>query len=137
MPHDARLGLVVGVTLLILVAVLFVRKDGPGGATQPGATPPAWASGATGPLAAGPPAPIPGLPGVPSGYGRVNGMRTHTVEDGETLLSVAKKFYGDGSHVSFLFEANRDRLLRPDHVPTGIVLRIPDLPRELADRGRP
>ena len=29
MPNDARLGLVVGVTLVILFAVLFARKDGP------------------------------------------------------------------------------------------------------------
>lgn len=135
MPHDARLGLVVGVTLLILVAVLFVRKDGPVG--RPGAAPPSWASSATGPLAAGPPAPIPGLPGVSSAPGYATGMRTHTVEDGETLQSVTRRYYGDASYVPLLFEANRDRLKRPDHVPIGIVLRIPDLPRELAARGRP
>ena len=37
MPNDARLGLVVGVTLVILVAVLFVRKDPIGGAAHHGA----------------------------------------------------------------------------------------------------
>jgi hypothetical protein len=34
MPNDAKLGLVVGVTLVILVAVVFFRKDATGGTTS-------------------------------------------------------------------------------------------------------
>jgi hypothetical protein len=30
MPNDAKLGLVCGVALVIVVAVIFFRKDGPG-----------------------------------------------------------------------------------------------------------
>lgn len=133
MPNDARLGLVVGVTLLILVAVLFVRKDGP--AANPTAATRPWAGG--GALAANPPAPIPGLPGVPVGLVAPGTGRTHTVQDGETLMSVTKRYYGDGSYLSFLYEANRDRMRGPEYMPVGLVLRIPPAPRELAGRGRP
>src|SRR5690348_13543159 len=118
MPNDARLGLVVGVTLVLLVAVLFARRDGPRpvpvGAVQANA----------------PPAPVPGLPGVPPGstVGPGGRPRSHTVEEGESLMSLAVRYYGDAGRVSFLYRANRDRILAPDRVPIGTVLRIPDPP---------
>jgi nucleoid-associated protein YgaU len=130
MPNDARLGLVVGVTLVILVAILFSRKDGPM-TVAPGAvraTPPSSTN-------VGLTAPVPGLPGVPARSPPTRVIpRTHTVGDGETLMSLAVLYYGDAGHVSFLFRANQDRILAPDRVPIGTVLRIPDLPTEVATR---
>src|SRR5262245_30916565 len=81
MPNDARLGLVVGVTLVILVAVLFARRDG----LRPGA----------GPVQATPAAaPVPGLPGAsPGAAALVPGRpRSHTVEEGESLMTLAVRY---------------------------------------------
>src|SRR5690242_18073918 len=115
MPNDARLGLVVGVTLVILVAVFFARRDG----LRPA---PVQATPAA--------APVPGLPGVSPGAAAVvpGRPRSHTVEEGESLTTLAVRYYGDPAQVSYLFRANQDRILAPDRVPIGTVLRIPDPP---------
>lgn len=124
MPNDARLGLVVGVTLVILVAVLFARKDGSGmGALAKGPTTPTFSTKMGGT------APVPGVPGVPPKIGLTAGPRTHTVEEGESLMSLAVRYYGDPGQVSYLFRANQDRILSPERVPIGTVLRIPEAPR--------
>jgi nucleoid-associated protein YgaU len=123
MPNDARLGLVVGVTLVILVAVLFARKDGTT-ATNPGSQPPSNLS------KAGLSAPVPGVPSVPPKTIATLPARprSHTVEEGETLMSLSKQYFGDTGHVGHLFRANQDRILAPDRLPIGTVLRIPDDP---------
>ena len=43
-------------------------------------------------------------------------------------MSLSKRYFGDTGHVSYLFRANQDRILAPDRVPVGTVLRIPDPP---------
>ncbi|MFO0876635.1 MAG: hypothetical protein U0840_04610 [Gemmataceae bacterium] len=127
MPNDARLGLVVGVTLVILVAVLFARKDGSGaGPLGKGQTTPPFST------KVGTSAPVPGVPGMVPMIGLARGPRTHTVEEGESLMSLAVRYYGDAGHVSYLFQANQDRILAPDRVPIGTILRIPDAPRQAA-----
>jgi nucleoid-associated protein YgaU len=128
MPNDARLGLVVGVALVILVAVLFFGKDGKGGVAAGNLqTPPAKAQvGPDNRSDVRASTPSPGLPALPAK------TRSHKVKVGESLYSVAVHYYGSGSHVSFLFHANRDRIRAPDHVPVGTVLVVPDLPAELA-----
>ena len=123
MPNDARLGLVVGVGLVIGFAVLTFRKDGnpqrPPGNVE---TTPAGATQAS------------AMSGLPTPAPR----REHTVREGETLLSLAVRYYGDPARSSFLFRANQDRVRAPDHIPIGTVLYIPDLPGELAaSRPRP
>ena len=55
MPNDAKLGLVVGVGLVIAVAVLFFHKEPPAGAPAGEAAP----AGIVRPV---PPAPLPGDP---------------------------------------------------------------------------
>lgn len=117
MPNDARLGLVVGVTVVILVAVLFVRRDSQTRGA-PGKGNPHTAAVVQLPSMA------PGVPGVPRpalGQGR-----THTVGDGETLTSVAVRYYNDPAQVSLLMQANRDRIMGPHRVPVGTVLVIPE-----------
>lgn len=129
MPNDARLGLVVGITMVILVAVLFVRKDGTPGGPGPGGAAASNAGISRAQIQVS--APVPGLPGVPVRM-PATGPRTHRVEEGESLMSVAVRYYGNAGYVSYLFNANRDRVRAPDHVPIGTVLRIPDVPAELA-----
>jgi nucleoid-associated protein YgaU len=126
MPNDARLGLVVGVGLVIAVAVLTFRKDAnPRAAAGNVETPrPSTTSSAVARASA-----MSGLPTAPAG-------RSHTVQEGETLCSLAVRYYGDAARSSFLFRANQDRIRAPDHVPIGTVLYIPDLPGELV-AGRP
>ncbi|MGL4552076.1 MAG: hypothetical protein ACRC33_12925, partial [Gemmataceae bacterium] len=73
MPKDARLGMVIGVTVVIAFAILFFRKDVPavaGNVQNPGAL-------------RSPVPPVPGLPSV------IPANRKHTVEEGETLVSIA------------------------------------------------
>ena len=116
MPNDARLGLVVGVTVVILVAVLFVRKDSMSRGAHGKGSPANNASA------------VVQLPPMGSGIPRpgVFPARTHTVGEGETLTSVAVQYYNDPSKVSMLFRANRDRIMAPDRVPIGTVLVIPE-----------
>jgi nucleoid-associated protein YgaU len=125
MPNDAKLGLVVGVALVIAVAVIFFRKDTPAnpaatnGQPAPAATPApppaprAALAQTTGRTLDGP---IPGVDG-----------RCHTVREGETLTGLAQHYYGDGDKSATLYQVNRSRLDSPDELPPGTVLLIPDL----------
>jgi nucleoid-associated protein YgaU len=49
----------------------------------------------------------------------------HTVERGDTLSGIAKKFYGDANAYNAIFEANKPMLKHPDKIYPGQVLRIP------------
>ena len=49
----------------------------------------------------------------------------HTVESGESLSLIAKKYYGDAMKYPVIFEANQPMLTDPDKIYPGQVLRIP------------
>ena len=49
----------------------------------------------------------------------------HTVESGEWLSKIAKKYYGDANKYDVIFEANKPMLSHPDKIYPGQVLRIP------------
>ena len=51
----------------------------------------------------------------------------HTVEGGDSLSKIAKKYYGDAMKYSVIFEANKPMLTDPDKIYPGQVLRIPVL----------
>ncbi len=51
----------------------------------------------------------------------------HTVESGDTLSGIAKKYYGDAMKYPVIFEANKPMLSDPDKIYPGQVLRIPPL----------
>jgi nucleoid-associated protein YgaU len=126
MPKDARLGLVVGVGLVIGVAVVFYRgavigQPPPGSVQKPTPAP----SSLEAQVSALPTMPATAVP-----------PRSHVVQEGESLASVAARYYGDPRRSVLLFRANRDRLRAPDHVPIGTVLLIPELPPELASGTR-
>jgi nucleoid-associated protein YgaU len=122
MPKDARLGLVVGVGLVIGVAVVFYRGAAigqplPGNLQKPSAAPGSME------------AQVSALPGIPPTLGP---PRSHVVQEGESLASVANRYYGDPRRSVLLYRANRDHIRSPDRVPIGTILLIPDLPPELA-----
>jgi nucleoid-associated protein YgaU len=57
--------------------------------------------------------------------GNYIGFVEYTVRSGENLSGIAQQFYGDPNKYPVIFEANRDRLIDPNLVFKGQVLRIP------------
>ena len=51
----------------------------------------------------------------------------HTVEKGDTLGKIAKKYYGDAMKYPVIFEANKPMLSDPDKIYPGQSLRIPNV----------
>src|SRR5437870_2086209 len=112
MPNDAKLGMVVGVGLVILVAVIFFRKDLAKGDLPTDKT----AATTLNPAASAPTAAPRNLVGPTRGKTMSRSdesdaaepaVRKHTVEEGETLFSLAQRYYGDGDRFAMLYRANR------------------------------
>jgi nucleoid-associated protein YgaU len=135
MPNDAKLGMIVGVGLVIAIAVVFFRKEG--ALSQ---APPDQASA----TAVGRPAAPPGLPPTISPYrgvsrtvqartairtepARVEGQK-HIVTAGETLFSLAQRYYQDEKKFVEIYRVNQEVIRNPDRLPPGTVLVIPKLP---------
>lgn len=53
------------------------------------------------------------------------GQQTYTVQSGDTLWGIAKKYYGDGRLWRNILEANTDKIKSPSMLPVGITLTIP------------
>jgi LysM repeat protein len=53
------------------------------------------------------------------------GTTTYTVQSGDTLSAIAKKFLGNANDYMEIFNANRDQLTDPDKIKPGQVLKIP------------
>ena len=53
------------------------------------------------------------------------GFLQHTVQRGETLSALARRFYDDARQFPRVFEANRHQINDPDLIFPGQVLRIP------------
>jgi nucleoid-associated protein YgaU len=49
----------------------------------------------------------------------------YTVVAGDTLRSIAQRFYGDANQWPRIFNANRDQIANPDVISVGWVLTIP------------
>jgi nucleoid-associated protein YgaU len=132
MPNDAKLGLVVGMGLVIVVAVVVFRKEVPpvvpsavrGVSQEEAVESPERVARRVQMVPV--PGPIIGMSGMLAPRSR--GNREHTIEATDTLVGLARHYYGDGEKARALYEANRARLnLRsPDRLPTGGVLIIPD-----------
>jgi nucleoid-associated protein YgaU len=127
MPNDAKLGLMVGLGLVIAVAVVFFRKEpGPG---QPFRA----ESAALGARTVSPPAvggrgafrPVPG-----KGANRdaeTTAIRRHTVQEGDTLFSLAERYYGSREMSAEIYRVNRQILTNSEQLTPGTVLEIPTL----------
>lgn len=55
--------------------------------------------------------------------------QTYTVQSGDTLSGIAKKFLGNANDYMQIFNANRDQLTDPDKIKPGQVLKIPQSAR--------
>lgn len=53
--------------------------------------------------------------------------KSYTVVSGDCLWDIAKKFYGDGSKYTVIFNANKDKISNPDLIYPGQVLTIPSI----------
>ena len=52
--------------------------------------------------------------------------RVHTVESGDTLSKIARRYYGDPNQYPKIFEANTPMIKDPDEIYPGQVLLIPE-----------
>ena len=53
--------------------------------------------------------------------------RMHTVASGDSLYTIAKRYYGNGakSKTDIIYAANRDKMNSPDALRIGLALTIP------------
>ena len=51
--------------------------------------------------------------------------QTYTVQPGDSLSKIAKRFYGDANRFMVIFEVNQDKLTDPDKISVGQELTIP------------
>ncbi len=70
-----------------------------------------------------PPPPPPPLAKV--GKATPAGGQTYTVQKGDTLYGLAKRFYGDGKLWTRIADANKDKIRNATTIPLGAVLVIP------------
>lgn len=59
---------------------------------------------------------------------RIKGtLATHTIQPGESLVKLARKYYGNKRLWTYLVGYNKDILPDADHVPVGLTVRVPEL----------
>lgn len=128
MPNDAKLGLVVGVGVVIAIGVVYYRKE-PAPTPPPGTTAPAASTAA--------PAPVVGSRGQ---YRPARGRTVvrselassrpllHVVEEGDTLSLLAERYFGNSEMQSAIRHANATLLQASERLTPGMELVIPELP---------
>lgn len=60
-----------------------------------------------------------------SGGGGGTGEQTYTIEKGDTLSAIAKRFYGKPKYWHQVYEANRDTIEDPDRIFPGQTIKLP------------
>jgi nucleoid-associated protein YgaU len=125
MPNDAKLGLILGVALVIAVAVVFFRKEaGPGGPpTNDWASAKARETGSLTPSSR----PYRSVPAKTATLASGTGVRRHVVQEGDTLSSLAEHYFGDKNKASEIRRENQEAFSNSDRPVPGTVLLIPDL----------
>lgn len=117
MPNDAKLGMVFGVGLVIVVAVIFFRKDTT--ASDAFATIPKSVPAVTQP-------PRPSTTAGSAAEASLSGGQKHVVVAGDTLQELSRRYYGTRDKFDLIYQANKDQLVGPDRLPPGKVLTIPE-----------
>jgi nucleoid-associated protein YgaU len=64
-------------------------------------------------------------PGQATAQPSATAATTYTVQPGDTLSAIAKRFLGNASDYMEIFNANKDQLTDPDKIKPGQVLKIP------------
>lgn len=54
-----------------------------------------------------------------------NSGKKYTVKSGDSLWSISKRYYGDGSQYKKIYEANKKKIKNPNIISVGQVLTIP------------
>jgi len=62
---------------------------------------------------------------APATTGSAGTPQTYTIQRGDTLYSLARRFYGDGKLWTRIADANRDKIRDVTAIPVGTVLTIP------------
>jgi nucleoid-associated protein YgaU len=60
------------------------------------------------------------------GVSNTDVYHVHSVQSGESLSKIAKKYYKDASQYMKIFNANKDQLSNPDLIKVGQDLKIPN-----------
>jgi nucleoid-associated protein YgaU len=124
------LQVIVAVIAVAALALAFVLRPGQGGdkampsAPAGSASTPTLAARATLSSSQAAPAALTApdasaMPAVPSEE------RTHVVAQGDTLSTIAQRYYGDASKWEKIFDANRDLLPNPGSLQLGQKMKIP------------
>src|SRR5262249_31388804 len=122
MRNDDKLGLAVGVSLVILVAVVYFRKESGPPPADPAATITRPEGEAVGLERPSPPPPARTIARPSGAAPALLASRRHTVEAGDTLFGLAVRYYGDGDRFGDIYRANRGVLKTPDELPVGVEL---------------
>ncbi len=133
MQNDAKMGLVIGVIVVIAIAVVFFRKDAGASASYSSE---AAAAAVTAPKSISS-TPVQAVnrsaeAQIPAGTNETSAVagKHHIVKDGDTLFSLAEHYYGDKNRFIRIYQANQAALKTPDALPVGADLVIPDVPDE-------
>ena len=62
---------------------------------------------------------------ITGGEGGGTGAQTYTIEKGDTLSAVSKRFYGKAKFWRQIYEANRDTIEDPDRIFRGQTIKLP------------
>ena len=122
MARRGALQIVLGALVIAAIALAF--RPGQDSASRsatatPAPSPAVATAGVITPATAATPAAAATTPGPSQ-------EKTHTVAAGDTLTSIAQKYYGDASKWSKVFDANRDTLPTANALQLGQKLKIPD-----------
>ena len=129
MPNDAKLGLAVGVGLVIAVAVMYYRTESAGSTADPAAT-------IVQPEQTDPPPPVRNRKRTPTtSTARLDkaaptqvASRRHTVRAGDTFQTLARQYYGSEEKDAVLTAANRVATSSEGTLTIGTTLVIPEMP---------
>ena len=116
----------------LVVGTVFLTACGWVGGSTPTPTPVATLAAATPSPESKPVLPPPAPPSPspsPSPSPAPAAGESYTVADGDTLATIAERFYGDGAQWQRIYDANRAAIGdNPDNVRVGTTLRIPPRP---------